>query len=120
VIIAAPQRYAQFLLENLTATPRTATWIDAVTKLQQVVITVTDSVTLKDDYNYLVICENTSPITITMPVGTYRVGVVRSKSGAVTLDGDGTDIIGNPTLSLASQYDVVNLIRNSDEWVMSS
>lgn len=68
-----------------------------------------------------VICNNTSAVTVTLPARTEgaRVTVIRAGTGAVTINGDGTNIVGSATKALATQYDADELIASSTEWVLT-
>ena len=68
----------------------------------------------------IVVCDSASPITVTLHTlkRGSRVTVIRAGTGAVTIDGDGTNITGSPTQSLPSQYDAAELIGASTEWVL--
>ena len=69
----------------------------------------------------LVVCTNTTAITVTLPASptaNTRVGVVRAGTGAVTVDGNGETIIGATTQTLPLQYDAMQLVYFNDEWLV--
>lgn len=68
-----------------------------------------------------VICNNTSAVTVTLPARTEgaRVTVVRASTGAVTIDGNGTNIAGTSTRTLSTQYTADALIASNLEWVLT-
>jgi hypothetical protein len=117
-----------------------AKWARAMTALNEeltltlqesffaVLNTLTYDVNVDADYivsglvlNETVICNNTSPITVTMParVEGRQVTVVRAGTGAVTIDGNGVNIIGNATQVLPAQYDAADMIASATEWVLT-
>lgn len=70
----------------------------------------------------LIICNNTSAITVTLhslAVG-GKVDVARVNTGAVTVDGGGANIIGRSKINLLSRYDVVNIFALDAEWILDS
>jgi hypothetical protein len=71
--------------------------------------------------NSVIVCNNTSLITITLPtlVEGYRVTVIRAGIGAVNIDGAGTDITGEPTQAMPSQYDAADMFATAIEWVLT-
>lgn len=71
----------------------------------------------------IVVCNNTSPVTIDLTNKTKdlnRVRVVRANTGTVTLDGNGNTINGASTQSVASQYDsmTVEWLEDVEEWII--
>ena len=68
----------------------------------------------------IVVCTNTSGITITMQaiVEGKEVTVIRAGTGAVTVDGNGTNITGAATQVIPVQYDAPHMIATSSEWVL--
>lgn len=74
----------------------------------------------KHDYE-IVICNNTTPITVTLHtlVATDRVSVVRANTGPVTVDGNGFNIVGDSTLVLPARYDAPLLVASSIEWLLT-
>ena len=83
-------------------------------------VTADYTTTGKHDYE-IVICNNTTPITITLHtlVAQDRVSVVRAGVGRVTVDGNGFNIIGDSTLVLPTQYDAPLLVASSTEWLLT-
>lgn len=80
----------------------------------------TASVTSLGLTNELIICNNTSAITITLHELSLggRVSVVRANTGAVAIDGGGANIIGRSKITLLSRYDVANMFALDSEWVL--
>ena len=68
----------------------------------------------------IVICNNTSAITITLQllIAEKRVTVIRAGTGAVTIDGDGATITGVSTQTLPLQYDAADMTASSVEWLL--
>lgn len=59
-----------------------------------------------------IVCNNTTAITIDLtdkPKDLNKVQVIRANTGAVTIDGNGNNINGSATYSIASQYDSVTV-----------
>jgi hypothetical protein len=83
-------------------------------------LTAVDYTILSAEDEIIVTCTNVSPITITLPllVSTQRVGVVRAGKGAVTIDGAGALITGEPMQMLPLQYDSASLFAAGTEWVL--
>ena len=67
-----------------------------------------------------VLCNNTTPITITLPtlVNGGKVSVIRANTGGVTIDGNGENIIGEATQILPSRYDTSRLIGSALGWFL--
>jgi len=67
----------------------------------------------------VVICNNTSDITITLHplIEGDKVSVIRANTGAVTIDGNGFTIIGESTQAIALQYDAPLLVASKTEWL---
>ena len=79
-----------------------------------------DYITTGNFQHETVICNNTVPITVTLQLREQgeRVTVIRAGTGAVLIDGNGSDIIGEPTQVMPAQYDAADLIASSVEWVL--
>jgi len=83
---------------------------------------VTADHTVTGEFNHeIVVCTNTVDITVTMPGLTegLQVTVIRAGTGGVTVDGDGTNIIGAATQILGAQYDAPHMIGSSSEWLLT-
>ena len=69
----------------------------------------------------VLLCNNTTSATITLPLASTNSGriitVKKINSGAVTIDGNGTETIdGALTKSLAALYDALRLICDGSNW----
>ena len=51
-------------------------------------------------------------------VENMTITVIRANTGAVTVDGDGTDISGSATQVIAAQYDSVDILGTTLEWLL--
>ena len=81
--------------------------------------TVTASATAGDES--VIFCNSASAITITLPAAsgvTNRVYEIKNiNTGAVTVDGNGSETIDdNTTVILASQYDSITIVCDGTEW----
>lgn len=87
----------------------------------QIEVTADYTTTGRFDHE-IVVCNNTSAITVTLQtlVEGQQVSVTRAGTGAVTIDGNGSTIIGESTQSLPDQYDVANMTATTVEWVLKS
>ncbi len=88
------------------------------------VSTATNYTTLIKD-SYIGVTDTTSPRTITIiPAATAGVGatqIIKDESGAagtnaITLDGDGDDIDGSPTLVINADHGVARIISDGANW----
>ena len=95
--------------------------VDLQDEAEVVIETSTDLTTASASRTQTIICNNTSAITITLqPLRSGdRVTVVRAGTGAVTLDGNGTNIIGASTQIMPTQYDAAHLIASTIEWLLT-
>ena len=66
----------------------------------------------------IVTCTNTTAITITMPthVEDKQVTVIRGGTGAVTIAGNGTNIVGSANQTLPLQHDAAHMFGKVSEW----
>lgn len=85
------------------------------------------SVRVSEDYQVtgnfdheIVTTTGSADLTITMPtlILDNRVTVIREGTGLPTMDGNGTNLIGEPTQQLPTQYDVVNWVGGGTEWLL--
>lgn len=81
--------------------------------------TAVDYTTTGDFFHEVVNCINTTAITITLQdrVADDQVSIIRGGTGAVLLDGNGSNITGEATQNMPRQYDRADLIATSVEWV---
>jgi hypothetical protein len=80
---------------------------------------VSSDYTITGDFDLEVVeCTNTTPIIITMPnhYESARATIIRNGIGRVTINGNGTNILGLATQDLPMQYDAADLIGLSSEW----
>jgi hypothetical protein len=79
-----------------------------------------DFTTTGDFSHEIVVCTNTTAITITLQdrVENDRVTIIRGGIGGVTVDGNGETIIGESTQNMPRQYDAADLVATSSEWVL--
>ena len=96
--------------------------LDMIDSMGVVETTVTTSTTSQGLAHERIICNNTSAITITLHAFATggQVDVIRANTGAVTIDGNGTDITGQSTQALPSRYDVANVGPGPAEWILFS
>ena len=101
--------------------------LEEVTKSLSDIFTLLDAfvVTVTADYTTLgrplekIICNNTSPLTVTL--GNHqnldKVQVIRANTGSVDISGD---INGTSSQSIASQWDsmTVEYFEDLDEWII--
>jgi hypothetical protein len=69
-----------------------------------------------------ILCDNTTPITVSLPPALkgLEVTVIRGNTGSVTIDGAGATILGQTTQKLPSRYDAADLIgTDSAEWFLT-
>jgi hypothetical protein len=101
----------QSLVDTFTAQSRAYT--------PRVVEVTADYTTTGERNEETVICNNTGSITVTLHtlVAKNRVTVIRAGTGAVTVDGDAANISGAGTQSLAAQYDAVDMVASTTEWL---
>ena len=82
---------------------------------------VSSNYTITGDFTHeIVICTNTSAITITMPLHyeEAQATVIRGGTGGVTIDGNGTNIVGEATQAIPLQYDAAHMFGTSTEWAL--
>jgi hypothetical protein len=79
-----------------------------------------DYITTGEFLHETVICNNTGVVVVTLQTLSPgdRVTVIRAGTGAVTVDGDTSNIIGSSTKVIAAQYDALDLIASATEWVL--
>jgi hypothetical protein len=90
----------------------------AATEPNQRQTTVTTAAT---DFDDVIICLNTTAITIFLPADyTKTLLIIQGGVGAVTLQPNGADdIIGQSSMTLSSQYSSVSLIKNASTWYVT-
>lgn len=85
------------------------------------IINATDSFTLTTQRKQIIVCSNTSSITVTLasdPLSPSEVFVKQAGTGQVTIAGNGKDIDGSSTLVLNSQYSKSYIVYTdtASEW----
>ena len=91
-----------------------------LTALENTTEITADYTTLGLYSHEIIICTNSGGIAVTLHAltGNDKVTVIRAGTGAVTVDGDASNIVGSGTYVIASQYDVAALIASSTEWLL--
>jgi hypothetical protein len=110
-------RYFQKVVYDLWQ--RTGGSADAVSVTQ---VEKTANYTTTGDFGHeIVVCTNTTAITITLQtlVEKALVTVIRAGTGAVTVDGGSSNIQGQATQNMPRQYDAASMVASSTEWVLN-
>lgn len=121
------QRSIRAFEQLFDAIPSDLTELDArvtqntndITNLGFDTLTVTSSTTLNND-NQIILCNNTSDITITLPIETRENQILIIKklnTGLVTISGGTID--GNSSLIIFHKYDAPRIVFTGSEWYLS-